>query len=672
MKYLYILLLFCLGFQVFGMELPFGPKRDTIKAAITLLEKGDTQQKKDGFKMLLQLSSQGNAEAKYSLACTYEYGVLSNDQPNYNLAFQNMKQSADAAYGPAFIKMAEYYKRGFGTPINIEKAIEYYQKARDWYNRAIQPNDYIAFQNRKVVDIELARMYLIHYKNDQDRVKQAIQILENQLAKDTEDAALILADYYEKQTDFLTAEKYYKKALEIKPHDEEAEVQLANLYLFRFSNDSEKIQRAVDYLKNAVSKSKNPVAAFRLGFYYYDHEEFQKAEDYLKLVFDPHYLAQKYILEGLLYSHEGNPDRDLSKALEFYEHGLKTEPDDNAALLGVWRIWLESPELVQDQQKIKDILQKLFQSKDSQALFKLGLGYKYGIYGLEKNKTKANQCFQKVLDDASRDSDVLKALLYSEGIYVKKDLSQALKVLERSRLKSKWTEQLYLKFQDDQRQELIEEEELTKRKLPKEKAPSSATAPKLPAAKAEQVEVPEAEEAQAFEQEPETQAQQEEFKQGLIQEINNTYKPNDGSFVKDINFIMNEIFIEDPQHDKEIILSYKDDETRKKRKKRMVKQLRYDPRVQEWFTKSPQELQQKYNLSTIDNHTFAKIVDYYIQLYGIPIPRTDTRRELILPGTIINTKTGKKQKTIFEYTFYQDEPGSPRVLFHRLARPVFR
>ena len=73
MKYLYILSFF-LSFDVFGMEMPFGPHRESIKAAIARIEKGDPREKKEGFRKLLQLSLEDD-EAKYSLACTCEYGV---------------------------------------------------------------------------------------------------------------------------------------------------------------------------------------------------------------------------------------------------------------------------------------------------------------------------------------------------------------------------------------------------------------------------------------------------------------------------------------------------------------------------------------------------------------------------------------------------------------------
>ncbi len=682
MKYRSILLAISLNFPAFAMELPFGPNKQTIENAVNLLEKGNEEEKKEGFKQLALLSAQ-DPEAGYSLACTYEYGTLSStNTPIPKLAFSKMKQAADKNYGPSFIKMGRYYSQGFGTPMNFDYAVDYYKKALKWYETHRKLYDIIALENPKIAQSELAKIYITHYKNDQQRLNEGLGILEKQVSENSEYAAITLAQYYEDKSDYQNAKKYYLAALRIKPDREETKVQLANLYLFRFSHEPEKIQLAETYLKEAVANSRNEKAAFRLCYYYYDQERFDEVKENLTLVTNPYFLAPKYVLEGLLYSHERNKSKDLPKALALFEKGLKASPHDDVALFGIWKIWLESPELIEDQQKIKDILNKLHATKNPQILFKLGLGHKYGFYGLEKNKTKAEECFTAVLADTSQDSDALIALIYGEGIYGKKDLNQALKALQRSRLKSKWTEELYSKILEEQHQELIEEEEKEKRskiRSPK-KIPSTKVAPEIASPSTSSLalknEVPAnktTSEAHEFEQEPEIHEEPEAFKHELIRDIDTTYRPDDGSFVKDINFKTGEIFIEDPMHHKRIILSFKDDtQTVKKRKRRIIKQLQYHPRVEVWFTKSREELLKKYSPSTIDNHTFAKVVDNYIQLYGIRIPRPDNKLELVLPGTIVDTITGKKQKVDVEYAFYQDDPGnSKKINYHRLTRPVY-
>lgn len=678
MKNLYLIPLLCLFIQAHAMECPFGRQHGEIRQAMALISKKEKEKKTDGFRKLVQLSAGGDCEATYNIACTYEYGVLSDDKPNFNLAFINMKKSADNGYGPAYVKMGEYYKNGYGVTPDSEKAKEYYQKAREYYGKGVRYGDGIALINKKVADIEYSRLSLIIDKDDSSKISEALKILLDQSKRNSVDATIALAEHYEGEADFSQAEVYYQRALGLDPQSQEAQVRLGNLYLSRFLGDAQRTEKALEYLKNAAES--NPIAAFRIASYFYDIEEFKKAQVYLQFVRDPHFLEHKYLLEGLLYSHERNIHRDLSKSLTFFDRAIEKKPQNITALFGIWRIWLESPEKIQDEQRIKDILEKLFNSYDPQALFKLGLGYRYGIYGLEKNDSKAAICFKRVRENTSIDSDPLRALMYIEGIGVKKDLVKGLKALERSHLKSKWSHELYINTQADIETQLLELDQKEKKsaeKLPPIKASGESAGkqrqaqPMSSQADEGQIPVIETQDTEEFEQEPEDTALQEEFKQSLIEKITTTYKPADGSFVKTIHFDTREIHIDDPRNNKEIILCY-EDAIKDRRKRRLVKHLRYHPRVESWFSKTAEELAQTYDTSTIENHRFARIVDYYIQLYGIPIPRTDGKRELILPGTIIDKITGRKERTIFEYTFYKDQQDGPNVLYHRLARPIFK
>ncbi len=657
------------------MELPIGPHAQTIKRLAKELESPDEALKKSAYKQLLRLSLESDPEALYSLASAYEYGIMNAEKkPNPELAFKTMKQAADLNYGPAYIKISQYTINGFGTEKNPASARDYYELATNYYATRKKQTDPIATENAKMARLQLALIYLYYFSDDKVKVKAALDSLKHQV--DTlfsKDAALALAKYFEEKNDPEKSEQYYLKALEIKHEDHDLQIQLANMYLRFFPNAPAKIASALKYLNSAVEKSSNPLAAIRLASYYLDHQDFDKAKYYLEKITDTQGLSLKNTLEGLFYLNDLNPSRNLLKALESFEKALLANPHDDMALFGKWKIWQESPELINNEAEIHDILAKILKSNEPQTLFEIALGYLYGIYGLEKNPAKAKEYFKKVIDDRSIDSDGLKAIIYRDGLYEKKDIALALKTLERSRSKSQWAEQLYTQLQELLPKELIEKEESAKKTAKKahKKEPKKISVLQKGSSSETAQEAHSEQETDEFDEPPEDPSLLQDFKKGLIHEINKKYHPDDGSYVRDIHFDTGEIIIEDPRHSKEIILFFNQDQSGK-RKKHVIKKLVYDPRVEQWFTKTQEELLKIYQESTIDNHTFAKIVDSYMQLYGIQIPRNDNKRGLFLPGEIINITTGFRKKVNFEYTFYQDKPGQALVLYHRLARPVVR
>ncbi len=678
MKNLYILLSIFIFLPSISMELPSGPEAARVENyAKTLASSSDKEEKEQAYNNLEKLAQEKNPAAIYTLAVAYEYGVLNEEKkPNFLRAFKGIKQAADLGYGPAFIILGKYYLKGMGTKVSPELAARYYTQADLYYKSKLKQTDVIADYNAKNAPVQRGLIYLTYFKDDKAKVNQALEILADEAERNlSQDAAYALAKYFEEKNDPIQSEKYYLMILNAKPDDIDIQVQLSNMYLSFFSEAPEKVAQAIKYLDDAVQKYDNPVAALRLASYYSDQGDFQKTKFYLNKVPDEGFASGKHNLLGLFYLNNLNPEYDIQKAYDYFEKALSEKPNSPTALLGIWKVWLASPELITDEARINDIISKVLATKEPQIAFEIALGYTYGIYGLEKDPVKAKKYFKKVFDDTSVYSDGFKALMYRDGLYVKQNFSKGLEVLERSRSKNPWNEQLYKQLKEKIAQELIQEEELGKKKsskklsrqIPQEAGQAQQAGPALLVENLK-ISQPEREE---FDQEPQNPSQIQEFKHGLIADINTTYKPDDGSYVEDIDLQNDIVTINDPRHDKKIVLNFKD-LPKNKRFKRVIKKLQYHPRVQEWFTLSPEQLQAKYpDPTTIENHTFAQIVDSYIQLYGTQVPRKDNRQEFIMHGDVINTRTNKKRSGTFEYTFYQDNPGGPWVLHHRLFRPDF-
>ena len=90
-------------------------------------------------KMALELykkaAEQGNADAQYELAVHYEieatYRYNHGTKMNQEKAFEWCKKAAEQGNAKAQYELAQYYRRGFGTEVDILKALEWQKKSED-------------------------------------------------------------------------------------------------------------------------------------------------------------------------------------------------------------------------------------------------------------------------------------------------------------------------------------------------------------------------------------------------------------------------------------------------------------------------------------------------------------------------------------------------------------
>lgn len=105
-----------------------------------------------------QAAEQNDEIALYQLGLLYEYG---NEKisPDWNKAYKYYEQSAKAMFPLAFNKLAFCYYRGFGTPKNIQKFLEYAKKSKEYDD--VVGTLYLAFAYKEGIGVEIDKKLAI-------------------------------------------------------------------------------------------------------------------------------------------------------------------------------------------------------------------------------------------------------------------------------------------------------------------------------------------------------------------------------------------------------------------------------------------------------------------------------------------------------------------------------
>jgi len=153
---------------------------------------------------------------------------------------------------------------------------------------------------------------------------------QNVLAKqpDSVKAYNNLAFYYRNQEDYQTAQKYLKKALEIKP-----EYSLAYVNLGEICIEQEHFKEAVKYFEKAIALRPNYAASYyNLGFCYYNLGQLEKAEEnYQKAIkiYPRYYQSNKNL--AVLYLNQKRYDEAIKK----FQDALGIQKDDYELYFGL-------------------------------------------------------------------------------------------------------------------------------------------------------------------------------------------------------------------------------------------------------------------------------------------------------------------------------------------------
>ena len=80
------------------------------------------------FELFMLSAKQNNARAQFKLATAFEQGTLTAQQDRIK-AFYWYERSARLSYVPAMLSLAYCHENGIGCMVNLNDAVEWYQKA---------------------------------------------------------------------------------------------------------------------------------------------------------------------------------------------------------------------------------------------------------------------------------------------------------------------------------------------------------------------------------------------------------------------------------------------------------------------------------------------------------------------------------------------------------------
>lgn len=189
--------------------------------------------------------------------------------------------------------------------LNIAKAIEAGRAAFGAAPNSVQANETLAMIYRDVRPLTIgSETWAAQFFNSALILEPTNPILANELAK-----------AYLNNNDIINAERYFIKAIELKPDYYEAKFGLAKVYL-----KNKKDNLALDLLNELAVKVYDQEIFYELGRYYYNHGEIDKAIDRFKLVLSisPKHSNSLYSL-GIAYDAKG----DIKEALKYYNQVLE-------------------------------------------------------------------------------------------------------------------------------------------------------------------------------------------------------------------------------------------------------------------------------------------------------------------------------------------------------------
>lgn len=371
-------------------------------------------------KLLINAAEQGNIDACNELGELYFFGDENTDR-DYELAFKYFSKAvAENPYSGHYL-LGLLYKNGEGTEKDIDKAIKYLQSQ---IYRYIDSFDNISIQN-------------FYKKSEDSEISHKIKSLKKTAKQGDIDAYYNLGDLYynfdhsdQKYDDYNKldidihyqikfASSYFLEAA--KKGHLEAQYRLGMLYKYNWPGQNKNITKAKEWLEKAASQG-HISAKYLLGLLHYDNYEeadfyyfYDNAEKG-----DP---VSQYFL-GKLYENGKGTEKDINKAIEWFEKSANQNYDKAQTYLGI--LYAKGKETEKDINKSIKWFEKAANQDCTDALFNLGLLYYDNHEKLDKDFKFTFKYFYDAANCGNYWAPYYLGILYEEGKGTKKDINKAI------------------------------------------------------------------------------------------------------------------------------------------------------------------------------------------------------------------------------------------------------
>lgn len=225
--------------------------------------------------------------------------------------------------------------------------------------------------------------------------------------------------------------EYYQQAAE--KGNVEAMLELAYTYQYALAGE-ENFEEANKWRQKAYEAGSG-IAAYNIGSsYIYGTEGIakdpQKGYEYMQTALERGYYRAYYSI-GHMYKEGIFFKRDLAKAKEYFEKGMQHNDHSSIRALAIMYHYGDGVE--KDAEKSHQLALKAAELGSSMAMAYVGFDYKTGTF-VDQDNDKAFEWFKKSAESASPNQPeglYHLAMAYIEGIGVKPDYEQAIKLLEK-------------------------------------------------------------------------------------------------------------------------------------------------------------------------------------------------------------------------------------------------
>lgn len=191
-----------------------------------------------------------------------------------------------------------------------------------------------------------------------DLIDQAIEYLNQALALDPGhyQSYNLLGLAYFKKKNYVDAASAFEKCLELKPDVSEVHVNLGVIYEELGEKD-----KAEEEYKKASAIDGNPNAGFNLAKFYYGQNKLDQALDYVReSIQKKNGPAAAYNLQGVILNQMGR----YAEALESFQYALRLSPNDLSLNVNLGIAYINNKEFG----KARELLEKILPSIQDQAL----------------------------------------------------------------------------------------------------------------------------------------------------------------------------------------------------------------------------------------------------------------------------------------------------------------
>ena len=385
------------------------------------------------------------AMAKYDLASLFEHNqdMFNADSTQiytlYRVALEELTEQ-DNDIHDAFTEMriAGMYLYGKGTEINIDKAVEFLDKASKQNNPDASYQLAFIYSSDKynLLDKDKANSY---YKQAKDGYETAEKENENSTAEYR--LGVMYLNGLGTETDVNTAVEWFDKS--VQNGNSYAAYQLGRIY-YSDNFNLQDLQKAEKYFLIAAEND-NPFAFYYLGNIYLTNNELDKSVKYFEKAEGGNIAHASYKL-GQIYADEQSPLFNLqksaehfSKALSQYIEDYNANPDDFTSYR-IGQMYFNSLGTKQNIEEAVSWFEKSAQQGNSDAFCQLGNIYSSDEF-LMKNTEKANRYFNIALTKYLQEFNSNQGdpnlpykigTMYQYGLGVKSSINKAVEYYKRA------------------------------------------------------------------------------------------------------------------------------------------------------------------------------------------------------------------------------------------------